>query len=277
MPELPEVELVVRNLRVHLAGKQFLRSKLIRSALAPNNTPRQFASGLRHAEVEEVWRRGKHILISFRNGRTLVVHLRMTGEFLFIPDNEALPAHTHALFELSDKRVLAFTDQRHFGYMELVHTAELLRLRALAELAPEPFSPEFSREYFREVIRGSRQPIKLLLLDQRKVLGLGNIYASEALFRAGINPKTPAGRLSRERAERLRQTAVEVLRSAIESNAGYNSDPEDISGSYTEGLAQDAALVYGREGSPCFTCESLIKRIVQGSRSTFYCPTCQRR
>ncbi|MFM8392391.1 MAG: DNA-formamidopyrimidine glycosylase family protein, partial [Acidobacteriota bacterium] len=185
MPELPEVEMVVRHLGSLLAGKRIAQARLLRPRLAPDLTPRQFAQRLRGAEIRAVVRRGKHILTHLGNGWTWITHLRMSGRFLLLeagidPEAEGLK-FVHATFRLDDERQLIFTDQRHFGLMMVVETGSLGELESLRSLGPEPFDPAFSVDYLAERCQGSRQAIKLLLLDQAKVVGLGNIYAAEAL------------------------------------------------------------------------------------------------
>jgi formamidopyrimidine-DNA glycosylase len=275
MPELPEVEIVTRRLRELIVGKTIVKARLIRAGLSPENSPRQFAAWLKGAGVEEVSRRGKHILARLSNGRTLVVHLRMTGRFIYLDQGAENTPHTHAALWLDDGKKLLFDDQRHFGLMMVARTAELDRVKYLSKLAPEPFSPEFSAEYLRDTLGRSSQQIKLALLDQTKVVGLGNIYASEALHRAKINPRLPARRLSEPRIVLLREEILAVLGEAIANDREFDSKTGDLDSSY--GRYDHVARVYEREGQPCQTCGAPIRRITQGARSTYYCPRCQRR
>ena len=277
MPELPEVEMVARHLRSLIGGRTIIKAQLLRPGLAPENSPRQFAAALRQATVDEVGRRGKHILIHLSNGRTLIVHLRMTGRFFYLDEQAANPKHMHALFRLDNQMKLAFQDQRHFGMMLVTKTAELGQVKHLQKLAPEPFSPEFSAAYLYRTLQRSDQPIKLLLLDQAKVLGLGNIYASEALHRAKVSPKLPASRLSGSRTTVLHREIISVLTEAIQNDSTLNTDPTAIDVSYTGGAYESMTRVYEREGLPCLTCGALIRRFTQAGRSTYYCPGCQRR
>ncbi len=275
MPELPEVEIVSRRLSRLIKGKVFVKAKLIRPGLAPENPPRQFTAWLRGARVEDVTRRGKHILTHLSNNRTLVTHLRMTGKFIYLDENEADTRHAHAIFWLDDGKKLLFDDQRHFGMMAVVRTDELGQLKYLNKLAPEPFSEEFSVLYLHRTLKRSSQQIKLTLLDQTKVVGLGNIYAAEALHRAKINPKLPANIISRPRAELLHREIVAVLGEAIAIHNKFDVDAGDLDTAY--GRYEAIARVYEREGMPCFTCHTPIRRFTQGARSTYYCPGCQRR
>jgi formamidopyrimidine-DNA glycosylase len=280
MPELPEVEMVVRHLRKLLDGRRIEQARLLRPRLAPELTPRQFALRLRGAGIGEVTRRGKHILVELRNGWTWITHLRMSGRFLLLepgldPEVEGI-RFTHATFRLDDERQLIFTDQRHFGLMMVVETERLGEVESLRMLGPEPFDPAFSADYLLERCRGSRQAIKLLLLDQSKVVGLGNIYAAEALFRAGIDPRLAAGGLTRRRVARLHGEVIEVLREAIEAGSTLNTDPREVYGRYGNGAYEENWRVYDREGQPCQNCGELVRRFTQGGRSTYYCGVCQR-
>lgn len=277
MPELPEVELVARALDKLVKGRAILRAKLLRPALAPDTSPRQFAAILRNARVETAGRRGKHLLLWLDNGFVLITHLRMTGRFLSLPANAPVPKHTHAVFEMDDGRRLVFTDQRHFGMMKLVAQAELLQAKELKALAPEPFSDEFSPAYLHAALCRSRRSLKETLLDQRRVTGLGNIYAAEALFVARVNPFIKACELSARRAPRLHSAIREILMEAIAHGSTMNVDPENIEGSYYGGGYEGRWRVYDREGEQCPACRASIRRVTQAGRSTYFCPRCQRR
>lgn len=274
MPELPEVECVVRQLGRLVSGRTILSARLIRPGLAPDSTPRSFAASLRGARIEGVGRRGKHILIHLSNGRTLITHLRMTGRFVLLRQQAGDPPHTHAAFSLDRGEKLLFADQRHFGFMILARTAGLGEVPCLAELGPEPFGEEFSPAYLRGVLGRSRRPVKLLLLDQTRVVGLGNIYASEALHRAGIDPRKPAAKISTARAEALHREIVAVLSEAVANDATFDRETGDLDSSY--GRYEAVARVYEREGLPCLACAAPIRRITQGARSTYFCPRCQK-
>jgi formamidopyrimidine-DNA glycosylase len=277
MPELPEVELVARALDRLVRGQRFESAKLLRPGLAPDHTPRAFACLLRGAHVEEVGRRGKHILIRLANGHVLITHLRMTGRFLLLPEERPLPKHAHALFQLEDGRRLVFTDQRHFGLMKLARSSELGEVKELRRLAPEPFSGEFTPEYLLGVLRRTRRALKETLLDQTKVTGLGNIYAAEALFLARVNPFNAAAEFSPRRVPRLRQAILDVFHESIAHGSTMNVDPENIDGSYFGGGYKGRWRVYDREGEPCLGCGSLIRRVTHAGRSTYFCPKCQKR
>lgn len=277
MPELPEVEMVARHLRALIAGRTIAKARLLRAGLAPENSARQFAAWLKNARVEEVTRRGKHILANLSNRKTWITHLRMTGRFVHMDADEMPPPHTHAAFWLDNGRKLLFADQRHFGMMMVVKTLELDSVSHLSKLAPEPFDPAFTAGYLHDALKRSKQAIKLFLLDQTRVVGLGNIYAAEALHRAKINPQLPANQLSKSRTEALHREVVAVLTEAIEAGSALETDPREVYGRYGDGASEDSWLVYEREGLPCLNCGSAIRRLAQGGRSTYFCPRCQKR
>lgn len=276
MPELPEVELVARSLAALVVGRRISAAELRRERLAPGSTPAEFARGVSNAVISSVSRRGKHILIQLNNNATLVTHLRMSGRFMLIGIDREDPKFAHAVFYFDDDLRLVFQDQRHFGMMKLVPTAELFQAKELASLAPEPFSDEFSARYFRTVLKSSKRSIKELLLDQTKVCGLGNIYVSEALFYAGVDPRKCAGDISSARSNALHGAVRSVLAESISHGSTMNVDPENIDGSYYGGAYEDQWRVYGREGQPCQKCDRPIIRIKQGGRSSFFCGKCQR-
>ena len=275
MPELPEVEHVVRALRPVVTGRRILAAELNLKRIAPELSRAAFGRQLRNAVITGVGRRGKYILFELESGRMLATHLRMTGKFVSLTTDESLPPYAHVVFYLDDERRLVFCDMRQFGRMRLITSA--LRLpKELNTLAPEPLSDDFTEEYFLETLSRSRRSLKQLLLDQTRVLGLGNIYAVEALFLAGVNPMKPSNKLSKPRARKLYQAIRQVLRKAIDAGSTLQIDMADGNGSYF-GTTERFWRVYEREGEPCVNCKTPIKRIVHGGRSTYYCSRCQSR
>ena len=188
MPELPEVEHVVRALRRVVIGRRIVAAEIHLPKLIAPTAPSVFKRKIKGLTITGVSRRGKFILIELDSDRVLAVHLRMTGKFLYLTADNELPKHARAIFYLDNDRRLVFSDQRKFAVMKLVAKARLAKTKGIGELAPEPFSHEFSFDYLKATLARSRRSLKTLLLDQTSVLGLGNIYAAEALFRAGINP-----------------------------------------------------------------------------------------
>ena len=272
MPELPEVEHVVRALSPVVVGRRIIAAELNLKRIAPDVSRPAFNRRLRNSLITEVGRRGKYILFKLDSGQTLTTHLRMTGKFVSLTTDQSLPPYAHVVFYLDDERRLVFCDMRQFGRMRLSTKAP----RELQTLAPEPLSDEFTEDYFLETLARSRRPLKHLLLDQTRVLGLGNIYAVEALFLAGVNPKKAANKLSRPRARKLYHAIREVLQEAIDAGSTLRIDLADGNGSYFE-TPERFWRVYERAGEPCVKCGTKIKRLVQGGRSTYYCPKCQPR
>lgn len=277
MPELPEVEHVVRALRRTVRGRQVVAIEIKLKKLVKPFSTSSFTRKLKGSKIVSVNRRGKFILIELDSDRVLVVHLRMTGKFLLLTPGDPLPPHAHAIFYLDDERRLVYRDQRQFGVMRLVARSRVGSMKGISELAPEPFSDEFSVEYLKETFARSSRTLKTLLLDQTRVLGLGNIYAAEALFRAGINPFKTASELSSPRVGRLHQAIRDVLRAAVSGSSTTRINLENPNGfSYGEVFGK-IWQVYDREGKSCFKCAASIRRLTHSGRSTYWCPTCQRR
>jgi formamidopyrimidine-DNA glycosylase len=275
MPELPEVELVAQSLDKLVSKRKIIIAELIRERLAPSNPPQEFAEKLKDATINFVHRRGKHILFDLHNGNTLITHLRMSGRFMLLPVERDLPKFTHAIFYFEDETRLIFSDQRHFGLMKIVETAKLHESPEIKKLAPEPFSDEFNLKYFQDVLKTSKRNLKEFLLDQTKVLGLGNIYVSEALFLAKIHPQTPADKVPARKSAVLFEKIREVLAQSIAHGSTLNVNPENIDGSYYGGGYENQWRVYDREKEPCVNCQTSIARLKQGGRSSYFCPKCQ--
>jgi formamidopyrimidine-DNA glycosylase len=287
MPELPEVEHVVRSLRRAVLGRRIVAAEIHLPKLVAPTSRLLFNRKVKGSRIEAVSRRGKFILIGIEKledagvkastSQVLVVHLRMTGKFMVLTPDDALPKHAHAVFYLDDERRLVFNDQRQFGVMRLVTASRVAQTKGIGELAPEPFSEDFSVGYLKQTLARSRRTLKTLLLDQTKILGLGNIYAAEALFRAGINPFVVACELSPRRVVRLHQGIRDVLRAAISGNSTRRLNLESPAGfSYGEAFGK-VWQVYDREGKPCYRCGAPIRRLSHAARSTYWCPRCQRR
>jgi formamidopyrimidine-DNA glycosylase len=274
MPELPEVETVANHLGTLVIGRKIVSATLLRARLAPHATAEDFSAMLKYASVERIHRRGKHILIDMDNGKTLMVHLRMSGRFLLLADEMDEPKFTHARFDLDNGQKLLFQDQRHFSFMRIIDASEISTAKELAKLAPEPFSDEFTADYLKTTAARSSRSLKEFLLDQTKVCGVGNIYASEAMFLAGVNPRMKANQLTRPKAVRLHQSIKDVLSETLALGAAMAVDPANIGGSiYSD--TENGWRVYGRESEPCPHCSHPIVRIAQAGRSTFYCRRCQ--
>ncbi len=283
MPELPEVEVLVRHLAPLLQGKTIRRIEVRRDRVLRPTSRRQFSRVLAGAKFTTLLRRGKYLLFELRSPRRktiikLLGHLGMTGRMYLRPAGETPPKHAAVIFHLGAQDFI-YEDTRYFGRLTL-------DTGALTQLGPEPLGAEFSPETFIAALRRSAQPVKIKLLDQSVVAGVGNIYASEALFRAEVSPKLSARKITTAQATRLWQAVREVLAEAIDCGSTI---PLDWSGkgkrdglfyygqaADTPDFYEERLRVYDRAGQPCANCGAAIRRIVQAARSTFYCPRCQR-
>ncbi|HSD92585.1 MAG TPA: bifunctional DNA-formamidopyrimidine glycosylase/DNA-(apurinic or apyrimidinic site) lyase [Methyloceanibacter sp.] len=282
MPELPEVETVRRGLEPILVGKQFARVEQRRPDLR-FPLPQRFGERLSGRKVKALDRRAKYLLARLDGGEVLVMHLGMTGRFSINGSAKVPPPkHEHIVFHLGDGTRVRYSDTRRFGYMDLIPTKSLDSHALFKGLGVEPLSAEFTPEWLAQRLKGKATSIKAALIDQRLIAGLGNIYACEALFRAGISPMRLAGTLATKsgkpthKTEALAAAVKAVLEDAIKAGGSSLRDYKRADGRL--GRFQHRFKVYGREGKPCSKkgCGGTVRRIVQGGRSTFYCPTCQR-
>ncbi len=271
MPELPEVETTRRGLAPNLVGRR-IEGAVIRNRSLRWPIPRGLSRTLYGQRVLSVDRRAKYLLIKCERG-TLIVHLGMSGSLRVVANNCAPRAHDHFDLLISGGAIMRLTDPRRFGAV-LWTTGDALAHTLLAQLGPEPLSDAFDGAALHAATRGRGAAIKLAIMDSRIVVGVGNIYASEALFRAAINPKVSAGKLSRARCERLVSAIKETLTAAIDSGGSTLRDFFHADGN--SGKFQLQIWVYGRAGELCKICGSRIRGIRQGQRSTCYCPKCQR-
>ena len=275
MPELPEVETVCRGLALRLQGHRLTKVVQRRPDLR-RPLPAQFSQRLTGRRIENLDRRAKYILMHFDDRQVLLCHLGMTGRMLLSQDEPTLETHDHVVFYADDGTVLRFNDARRFGLMDLTTEDELGEHELLKGLGPEPLGADFTGMRLALALKGKRTPIKAALLDQRVVAGIGNIYASEALFRAGISPKRLARAVQGERANKLARMVRVVLNEAIAAGGSSLRDYVQTDGEL--GYFQKRWRVYEREGLRCrgCTCDPEktggIKRIVQSGRASFYCP-----
>ncbi|MFS0736484.1 bifunctional DNA-formamidopyrimidine glycosylase/DNA-(apurinic or apyrimidinic site) lyase [Sphingomonas sp. 1P06PA] len=271
MPELPEVETTVRGLAPVLTGRTLSRVDPRRADIR-RPIPVDLRQRLTGAMVTGLSRRAKYGLIDTDRGDTLIFHLGMSGRWRVDPTEIGL--HDHLVIETSDARLLALNDPRRFGSLDLVPTLALASFPAFMALGPEPLGADFTGAYLSERLAGRSAPIKALLLDQRIVAGLGNIYVCEALNMARIAPSRAGGRIARARLEALVVAVHDVLMAAIEAGGSTLRDYARPDGEL--GYFSKQFRVYGREGEACPCGRGIVKRVAEGGRSTFYCPACQR-
>jgi len=291
MPELPEVETVRRGLEPILVGKAFARVEQRRPDLR-FPLPENFARRLTGRSVEALDRRAKYLLARLDDGEVLVMHLGMTGRFRIDRANgvraggeraqKSAPKHEHIVFHLGDGTSVRYSDTRRFGLMDLIRTERIEGHKLFKGLGIEPLSPAFTAEWLAQRLKGKATSIKAALIDQKLIAGLGNIYACEALHRAGISPKKLAGTLATKSGKPTKKTEAlvasirAVLHDAIRAGGSSLRDYRHTDGRL--GRFQHRFKTYNREGKPCPKkgCGGTVRRIVQGGRSTFYCPNCQR-
>lgn len=283
MPELPEVETVLRGLAPVLEGRTIVKAKVNRPDLRWP-FPENMAGRISGQKISKLWRRSKYILADLSSGESLLVHLGMSGRILisgdplgtFVHDHPAAQKHDHVVFDIDNGARVTFNDPRRFGAMDLLSTDGADHHPLLRDIGPEPLSNAFNETYLIERLKGKKSAIKSVLLDQKIVAGLGNIYVCEALYRAGISPKRLAGKTAEKRLAALVPIIRQVLDEAI--NAGGSSLRDFRQADGELGYFQHSFNVYGREGLHCVTdgCDHAVQRIVQSGRSSFYCKNCQK-
>ncbi|HEY4917561.1 MAG TPA: bifunctional DNA-formamidopyrimidine glycosylase/DNA-(apurinic or apyrimidinic site) lyase [Solirubrobacteraceae bacterium] len=283
MPELPEVETIRGQLAPLVEGRRLTMIEILDPRWSRPLAPEELEAALLGRRVERLGRRGKYLVWSFEGDVHLAQHLRMTGAVLADPDPE--PPHTRVRMRFGPRRGagngvgaraglrLAIVDPRRFGTGELLLGSDAMEAFFAARLGVEPFDEEFTAESLRTLARGRSAPIKAFLLDQRRIAGVGNIYADEALFRAGVHPRRPAGRLTGEQYAKLREGVIAALRAGIDARGASIDDFRHVDG--VRGSFQDQFLVHKREGEPCGVCGTTIVRMVVGGRGTYVCETCQ--
>ncbi|MDX6609679.1 MAG: formamidopyrimidine-DNA glycosylase [Solirubrobacterales bacterium] len=287
MPELPEVETVCRQLDPELAGRRIGALEVLDARWCRPMAPKALETAVAGATIEGLGRRGKYLLLALEGERTLVMHLRMTGNLVLVEEGQKLDPsegrrlyeaersvserHLRARFSLDDGREVWFTDPRRFGEAFLIDNAKLDE--RFAKLGVEPFSAEFTPKALGAMAAGRTAPLKSFLLDQSGVAGVGNIYADEALFRARLHPLSPAGSMKPEHLEALHEGVIAALEAGIDGGGASIDDYRDGRGE--KGTMQDEFLVHTREGRPCPRRDGTIARIVVSGRSTYYCPGCQ--
>lgn len=275
MPELPEVETVVRTLRGLVVGKTIERVSvtLPRIVRFPDDTE-AFKAGLTGQTIHEIKRRAKFIQFVLDRD-VLVSHLRMEGRYGLYAAQDPVEKHTHVIFHFTDGTELRYRDVRQFGTMDLFPLGMETQAGPLAKLGVEPLEEAFTADVLRQLLKDRATKIKPLLLNQECIVGLGNIYVDESLFKAGIHPEKPAGKLTKKQVARLYESIVATLSEAVEQ--GGSSIKSYVNGQGEMGMFQQSLLVYGRKDEPCVNCGTPIVRLVVGGRGTHICPACQKK
>ena len=282
MPELPEVETIRRQLEPAIVGRRIEAARVLDERWSRPDPPRAVEAEVKGREIESVGRRGKYLIIGLEGDRFLVMHLRMTGNLLLaggerfgaprLYESEPDDRFLRAVLELDDGSELWFTDARRFGHAVVLSSGELDAYLD-ARVGIEPLGGELTGEGLLRLAAGRTAPLKSFLLDQRRVAGIGNIYADEALWRAELHPLSPAGSMRAEHSEALVEGIVDALEAGLANGGSSIDDYRDARGA--RGSMQDEFLVHTREGQECGRCRGEIRRIVVGGRSTYFCPGCQ--
>ncbi len=274
MPEMPEIETIRRSLEPHIQGRKIQSVEVLLPRQIKWPEPDGFVARILQTTIVGLDRRGKYLLLQLDNQVSLVFHLRMTGQLVYVPpQGQDISHHNRLIIRLDNASKLIFSDTRTFGTMYAMHQDELWRIQGMAELGPEPLSPEFTVEYLQKAAAQRKTKIKSFLLDQSKVGGLGNIYVDEALFLAGIHPLRQAGSLDLSELIKLQAAVNKVIADGIADGGTTFRDYRNGDGE--KGSHQDHLYVYGRDGQPCRLCGTILAKTKVGGRGTRFCPQCQ--
>ena len=274
MPELPEVETIRRQLAPHMEGRVLRSLEVLDPRWCEPAAPGELDEAVSGRRIESVWRRGKYFVASLDDDVHLVMHLRMTGNLLLVPDGDDDPERRHlrARIALGDGHSVLFVDQRRFGTGIVLLGTPALQDYFDARLGVEPLGPDFTEAAMRALATGRKAPVKAFLLNQERIAGVGNIYADEALWDARIHPLRPVGTLKRPQLAALRDAVVRALRSGIDARGATIDDFRNADGAY--GSFQDRFQVHLREGEPCPRCGTAIRKMRAAGRGTYFCPKC---
>ncbi|WP_187620209.1 bifunctional DNA-formamidopyrimidine glycosylase/DNA-(apurinic or apyrimidinic site) lyase [Selenomonas ruminis] len=273
MPEMPEVEIIRRYLDTVLTGQKIMQLDILLPRQIKWPEPESYRAMAIGRTIRAMKRRGKYLIMALDNGNELIFHLRMTGRLVFEPEGEPHDSYARLLFHLDGGGLLVYGDTRTLGAVYALAPGERWRIHGLAEMGPEPLSDEFTAEYLYQLVQGKKTVIKSLLLNQKYIGGIGNIYDDEALFLAGIRPERPASTLTREECQRLYESINAVIAAGIRDGGTTFRDYQNGEGG--QGSHQEHLYVYNRKGQPCRKCGSPIEKITLGGRGTHYCPRCQ--
>ena len=275
MPEMPEIETIRRSLEPHIRGRKIENVEVLLARQIKWPEPEAFVARILQEDIVGLERIGKYLLLQLSNQVSLIFHLRMTGQLVYVAAGAADDSHhNRMIIYLDDGARLVFSDTRTFGTLYAMHQDELWRIRGMAEMGPEPLSEKFTAEYLAAAAAGRKTRIKSFLLDQSKVGGLGNIYVDEALFLAGVHPMRLAGSLTGDEIQRLHEAVNRVIADGIADGGTTFRDYRDGNGG--KGSHQENLFVYGRDGEACKRCGALIEKTKVGGRGTRFCPSCQK-
>ena len=274
MPELPEVENVVLGLKNRIKNYIITSVRIKEPALIAYPELKEFKKQIKNRKIANITRRGKYILIHLLENKIMVIHLRMTGKLLVKDSDEAIAKHTHVIFKMDHNIDLRFNNVRKFGRIYLIDSDNYEAAGGLAELGPEPLASDFSFEDFEKLFKGRTATIKSLLLNQKFIAGLGNIYTDEVLYRSGIHPKQNADKLNQKELKKLYKNIRKILKLGIKYNGTTFSDYVNAFGQ--KGSFQEKLKVYQKAGEKCGKCKKVIVKDKIAGRSTYYCPNCQK-
>ncbi|MEG6584626.1 DNA-formamidopyrimidine glycosylase [Dendrosporobacter sp. 1207_IL3150] len=274
MPEMPEVETVRRTLVDKITGCRITNVEIKLPRLIKWPSADEFKAIITDRTIASLGRNGKYLLLHLDNGIIVVIHLRMTGRLYYVSGDEINDKFTRIVFALDNGDKLLYSDSRTLGTLYAMQVNELWRISGLFSLGPEPLSPEFTLEYLRSIINKSKGKIKAILLNQKYIGGLGNIYVDECLAIAGINPERTANSLNEEEIEKLHSAINKVIADGIEHGGTTFRDYRDGTGK--SGTHQHHLIVYGRKGQPCIRCSTPIEKKEVAGRGTHFCPVCQK-
>ena len=274
MPELPEVEIICQGLRTKILNRIILNAEKLNNLKLRQAIDDDIGLKLDNAKIIDISRRAKYIQIFLDNSYVLIIHLGMSGKLLLKSSDYIIQKHDHFLINLSSHELLIYNDPRRFGLIIMAKKEELNNLLLFKNLGIEPLSEEFTPQYLFKILATKKQPVKLALMDNTNMVGVGNIYACESLFLSGISPLRAANSLSFEQIELLHSNILKVLKDSIIKGGSTLKDYRTVSGE--AGYFQNSFYVYGREKKNCLICKENIVRIVQAGRSSFYCPNCQK-
>jgi formamidopyrimidine-DNA glycosylase len=274
MPELPEIETICQALKANILNKVIIKTNRLTEFNLRKAIPKDISQKLSNRKIIDITRRAKYIQISLDNSLILLIHLGMSGKFLIKDKDYSYQKHDHLSLILDDEQKLIYNDPRRFGLIEILDSNQLENSPFLKHLGIEPFSVEFTSQYLGKILSNKKQPIKLTIMDNINIVGVGNIYAAESLFLSGVKPDRPSSSLEKQEITLLHSKILQVLEEAIKQGGSTLKDYASANGD--QGYFQHSFKVYGRDGKDCIVCKEIIQKIKQGGRASFYCPKCQK-